>query len=552
MSGEVPPAVAARLLAAMADAVLLVDDGQVVGSWPDSLPAAHPLAGLPLAQLVHPDDDLPVPPPPGTVARLRLPGGEHRWFEVTGVGDPDGGCWLAARDVHEQVERERHLGRRLRRTLQAVDATIDGFAVYRATRDDHGTVTRLELTFINAAGARGFAGDRSTLLGRDLADFLPRSRTNGLWDALVKALDSGEPVTVRLASSGESWAGIHDSVQVRLDGESVVSSWRDVTEMVQQQDLLARAYDETAMARAALQAALDATTDSFAVYGLERNETGTVERIVVRLANTAAAEPLGFSPQDVVGHDLLEAFPDLQACGLWAAIVDSADSGEGRRHRVHIQDDDGVWQASFDNTIAPVGDDEVVVTWRDVTRDEQGRRHLEQTRSQAEHAATHDHLTGLPNRALLEHRLQEALDAPGDGLVGVVFCDLDEFKAVNDTYGHLAGDLVLSAVAQRLHLLTRHGETASRLSGDEFVLLLRDLPPGWHPAEFMRRADRAVRRPVDVGRALVTPSASLGVVLVDPRVDERSPKALLEEADRAMYEVKRRRSAVQTNGIPHP
>src|SRR5689334_19940009 len=107
MSGEVPPAAAARLLAAMADAVLLVDDGRVVRSWPDALaaehplPAAHslaslPLAGLPLAQLVHPDDDLAVPPPPGTVARLRLPGGEHRWFEVTGADDPDGGCWLAA------------------------------------------------------------------------------------------------------------------------------------------------------------------------------------------------------------------------------------------------------------------------------------------------------------------------------------------------------------------------------------------------------------------------------------------------------------------------
>ena len=266
----------------------------------------------------------------------------------------------------------------------------------------------------------------------------------------------------------------------------------------------------------------------------------------VKPSGSAAAEPLGFSPEDLVGHDLLEAFPDLQACGLWEAIVESADSGEGRRHRVHIHDD-GVWRASFDNTIAPVAEDEVVVTWRDVTRDEQGRRHLEQTRSQAEHAATHDHLTGLPNRALLEHRLREALDAPGDGLVGVVFCDLDEFKAVNDTYGHRAGDVVLSAVAQRLHLLTRHGETAARLAGDEFVLLLRDLPPGWRPEEFLRRADRAVRRPVDVGPAVVTPSASLGVVLVDPRVDDRSPKALLEDADRAMYEVKRGRS-----GVPGP
>jgi diguanylate cyclase (GGDEF)-like protein len=545
MADAVPPAAAAQLLAATADAVLLVDDGRVVRAWPAAV-----LAGHALAQLVHPNDDLPLPPPPGTVARLRLHGREHRWFEVSGVRDPGGGCWLAARDVHERVEGERDLERKFRRTLQAVDATIDGLAVYRARRDSEGSVTGLVLTFINAAGARGFAGDRSTLVGKDLADFLPHSRDNGLWEALLAALETGQPVPVRLQGAGES-RGVTESIAVRLDADTVVSSWRDVTEMVEQQELLARAYEETANARAALQAALDATTDSFAVYGLERDESGGVVRIVVRLANAAAAEPLGFSPDDLVGHDLLEVFSDLRSCGLWEAIVDSADSGEGRRHRAHIQDQNGAWQASFDNTIAPVGEDEVVVTWRDVTRDEQGRRHLEQTRNQAEHAATHDHLTGLPNRALLENRLREALDAPGDGLVGVVFCDLDEFKAVNDTYGHLAGDLVLTAVAQRLHLLTRHGETAARLSGDEFVLLLRDLPPGWRPEEFLRRADRAVRRPVDVGPAVVTPSASLGVVLVDPGGHSRSPKELLEEADRAMYQVKRQRSAMQAGGGSH-
>jgi diguanylate cyclase (GGDEF)-like protein len=538
MTDAVPPAAAARLLAAMADVVLLVDDGLVALSWPDAA-----VAGVPLAGLVHPDDDLPMPPPPATVARLRLRGNGYRWCEVTGGGDPDGGCWLAVRDVHDRVELERGRERQFLRTLQAVDATLDGFAVYTARRDADGAVAALELSFINATGAQGFAGDAASLLGQDLAHFWPESRSNGLWHALVHALETGERVRARIEGPGESWHGVTEGVQVRLDADTVVSSWRDVTETMQQQELLARAYEETANARAALQAALDATSDSFAVYALQRDATGTVERIVVRLANTAAAEPLGFTPDDLVGHDLLEAFPDLRACGLWEAIVDSVDSGAPRRHRVHVQDDAGAWQASFDNTIAPVGEDQVVVTWRDVTRDELGRRHLEKTRSQAEHAATHDHLTGLPNRALLENRLREALDAPGDGLVGVVFCDLDEFKAVNDTYGHRAGDLVLSAVAQRLHLLTRHGETAARLAGDEFVLLLRDLPPGWRPEEFLRRADRAVRRPVDVGPTVVTPSASLGVVLVDPRVDDRSPKALLEEADRAMYEVKRGRSA---------
>ncbi len=548
MTDAVPSSAARQLLAATTDALLLVDGERVVRSWPDAA-----LAGRPLGALLHPDDALPAAPAREVHVRLRLDDRGPRWCVVSVVEDHAGGTparWVAARDVHDQVERERELEQQLGRTLQALDAAIDGFAVYRAHRDAAGTVQGFELMFINAAGARGFAGDPATLVGRDLADFLPIARTNGLWDALVAALDSPGPVPVRLADSGTSasWAGVTDSVQVRLDDDTVVSSWRDVTDMAHQQELLARAYEETAQARAALQTALDATSDSFAVYGLERDDAGEVQRIVVQLANNAAAEPLGFTPDDLVGQDLLEVFPELRACGLWEAVVESVDSGASRRHRVHVQDEHGDWQASFDNTIAPLGEDQAVVTWRDVTRDEQGRRHLERTRSQAEHAATHDHLTGLPNRALLEHRLQEVLGAPRDGLVGVVFCDLDEFKAVNDTFGHHAGDVVLVAVARRLHLLTRHGETAARLAGDEFVLLLRDLPPGWEPEEFLRRADRAVRRPVDVGGgAIVTPSASLGIVLVDPLSDGRSPKALLEEADRAMYRVKRGRSS--TNGV---
>ncbi len=546
----VPPAVAWQLAAALGDGVLRVAGGRVVASWAFGTPTlACPTAfgqGSLLADLVHPDDNLPLPPARGSTVRLLLPGGP-RWFEVAGVpddtADDSNGCWLALRDVHERVEAERDLRRSLHRTLQAVDATLDGLAVYTAERDAVGDVVALRLAFINAAGARGFAGDPTTLVGRDLAEFWPDSRANGLWTALVEALASGTPVRARVQGSGESWTGTTEGVQVPLDADTVVSSWRDVTDSMRQQELLELAYEDAATTRVALQTALDATSDSFAVYGLERDRSGQVRRIVVRLANTAAAGPLGYEPDALVGRDLLEVFPDLRACGLWEAIVASVDEGRPRRHRVHVDDEAGVWTASYDNTVAPVGEDQVVVTWRDVTRDEQGRRELERTRSQAEHAATHDHLTGLPNRALLEQRLTEALeDAACTGLVGVVFCDLDEFKAINDTHGHHVGDLVLMAVAERLHLLTRERETAARLAGDEFVLLLRDLPLGWRPEEFLERADSELRRPVDVGRGLVTPSASLGVVLVDPRQDVRSPRALLEEADRAMYRVKRGRA----------
>jgi diguanylate cyclase (GGDEF)-like protein len=122
-----------------------------------------------------------------------------------------------------------------------------------------------------------------------------------------------------------------------------------------------------------------------------------------------------------------------------------------------------------------------------------------------------------------------------------VFCDLDDFKAVNDSYGHPAGDVLLQEVATRLLQLTRSNDTAARLAGDEFVLVLRDLPPGWEPRDFVRRADQVLGRPVDVGPGVVRPSASLGVVVVDPAADPRSPESLLADADRAMYGAKRAR-----------
>jgi diguanylate cyclase (GGDEF)-like protein len=301
-----------------------------------------------------------------------------------------------------------------------------------------------------------------------------------------------------------------------------------------QQELLARPNEDAAQVRTALEAALDATSDSFAVYGLERDAAGDVERIVVRLMNAAAARPLGHDPEELRGRDLLEVFPDLQRCGLWEVIVASVEERRPRRHRVHIDDEHGVWAASYDNTVAPLGEDQVVVTWRDVTLDEQGRRELERTRSQAEHAASHDHLTGLANRWRLEQRLREALAGTDPGRrLAVVFCDLDDLKAVNDSYGHPAGDVLLQEVATRLLQLTRSHDTAARLAGDEFVLVLRDLPPGWEPSDFVRRADEVLGRPADVGPGVVRPSASLGVVVVDPEADARTPEALLADADRA-------------------
>jgi diguanylate cyclase (GGDEF)-like protein len=536
----------ARLLHALSDAVLVLRADVVVSAsdGAEQRLGTGALVGSTLRGLVHRDDAPPSPGQPTTRVRLAVPTGGHRWFEATRVpaddGSPDGSL-LAVRDIHEQVERERALVISRRRLQDALDVSLDGFSICQARRRDGEIIGFVQLE-INLVGAKALDRPREEIIGRDILEVFADCRPSGLWDAMVRALETGEPVEARFERPGPNGTRLVEGVARPLDADTVLTSWRDISASARQQELLARTSEDAARVRAALEAALHATSDSFAVYELVRNAAGEVERIVVRLMNTAAARPLGHDPEAVRGRDLLEVFPDVQRCGLWEAIVASVEERRPLRHRVHTDDENGVWVASFDNTLAPLGEDQVVVTWRDVTLDEQGRRDLERTRSQAEHAASHDHLTGLPNRWRLEQRLRDALGgtAPGRRLA-VVFCDLDDFKAVNDSFGHPAGDVLLQEVATRLQQLTRSDDTAARLAGDEFVLVLRDLPAGWEPGDFVRRADHVLGRPVDVGPAVVRPSASVGVVVVDPAVGGRTPETLLADADRAMYRAKRAR-----------
>ncbi|MFC3124748.1 diguanylate cyclase domain-containing protein [Pseudoroseomonas globiformis] len=172
--------------------------------------------------------------------------------------------------------------------------------------------------------------------------------------------------------------------------------------------------------------------------------------------------------------------------------------------------------------------------------------HHEQTASmnrRLAHAAQHDPLTGLPNRTLLEVRVHEAItDAMASGRsLAVIFIDLDRFKPINDTLGHDAGDAILRQVARRLCGAVRPTDTVSRLGGDEFIVLLSDLPAPdlWQLAA--ARIQRNLAQPMSHGAHIVTVGASLGVALFPQHGTDAS--ALLRHADAAMYGVKRGRAA---------
>jgi len=176
---------------------------------------------------------------------------------------------------------------------------------------------------------------------------------------------------------------------------------------------------------------------------------------------------------------------------------------------------------------------------------------LREQEEQLRAAALHDPLTGLPNRVLLADRLRQAglraARQPGHRFA-VLLLDLDGFKAVNDSFGHATGDVLLIEVARRLTGLVRESDTVARLGGDEFVVLLDGLPADG--AERLVRDTIAARlvEPyvIDGGRVLV--GVSIGVALSDDGAGD--PDALLREADAAMYREKTLARAASSSGSP--
>ncbi len=156
------------------------------------------------------------------------------------------------------------------------------------------------------------------------------------------------------------------------------------------------------------------------------------------------------------------------------------------------------------------------------------------------HRALHDSLTGLANRSLFYDRVEHALArlARREGaIVAVLFIDLDDFKAVNDTLGHARGDRLLALVAERLRTVVRPADTVARLGGDEFALLLEELASGDEALAVAERAIEAVAAPFELAGQPVSASVSIGVALRS--ADGATVEELVQEADAAMYEAKR-------------
>jgi diguanylate cyclase (GGDEF)-like protein len=160
----------------------------------------------------------------------------------------------------------------------------------------------------------------------------------------------------------------------------------------------------------------------------------------------------------------------------------------------------------------------------------------------ANHAAFHDPLTGLANRVLFNDRLEHGLaQAKRHGwTLAVMFMDLDDFKSINDSYGHDVGDYVLQTIARRLNENTRGDDTVSRYGGDEFLYLLMEMRNEQDITLIAEKIMKAIQVPLDISGRDIAIKPSIGISIF-PK-DGITADTLVKNADKAMYQAKRHKS----------
>ena len=254
-------------------------------------------------------------------------------------------------------------------------------------------------------------------------------------------------------------------------------------------------------------------------------------------ANASLAELLGTHADAMHGYPLDElTAPEDRA--VERLQIDRLLGGE--QHRFSLEkrwrraDGHLVWVV-MDAALVRAADgqpDHFVVQVRDATESKLKAEMLA-------HRAMHDPLTGLANRTLLQEVLQAVLEQPEAAeRVAVLACDLDGFKAINDRYGHAAGDEVLVHVAGVLRAAAARRGSVARLGGDEFVVVVQDDDAAKAVFEVASAVHAALREPVRIDRRRLTVAASIGIATADPETIEGGAPALLAAADAALYRAK--------------
>jgi diguanylate cyclase (GGDEF)-like protein/PAS domain S-box-containing protein len=391
-----------------------------------------------------------------------------------------------------------------------VELSPDGHVVHQQGR----------VMYVNTAVLRLLGFTSQECVGRPLTDFVAPGSQAGML-ARIASLDTpglaSAPAEVELVRS--------DGSTVTVESVSVPTRWLDEPAF----QVILRDLSEH-RAAAAAQKRFEIGFEQSAIGSIITDLDGVATRV-----NPAACRFLGLLPAQLVHRRWGEnAHPDEVPLDLVmrSRLASGHDTFEAERR--YIRSDAQVVWASTHVTLVrnETGEGEYMfVQLQDITE----RKTME---AELAHQALHDSVTGLANRALLTDRLSRGLsDSRRRGSrLGVMFLDLDEFKQVNDFFGHTCGDGLLRQTAERIAAAIRPSDTVARFGGDEFVVVC-DVESIGELEQIAVRILEVVRQPAVIDTQEIRVTASLGMTLAD---GDATPESLLKDSDIAMYRAKGR------------
>ncbi len=336
-----------------------------------------------------------------------------------------------------------------------------------------------------------------------------------------------ESVPRDLPGGRRGWNGVMTDITAHKEAEAKLARREKQLEQVNTKLLVAQEHLITDKIR--LRATLDSLLDPHVMMQPVRDGNGLITDFVITQANPAACSYQGTTRDKLVGKRLLELFPSqgpsarlemyrgLMETGQPLMLNDFVYPGEanGADHRLDIR--------------AVRVDGSISYTWRDVTDRYRAAKEMERR-------ARYDQLTNLLNRTEALDRIEAANSRRTGRKMAVLFCDVDNFKSINDTHGHHAGDEVLRQIAARMKKCLRgDDDLAARLGGDELLVVLwgvHDLDDALAVAEKLRRS---VAEPVTIPGGSVHATVSIGVTLATPG---ESVDSMVARADTALYDAK--------------
>lgn len=404
---------------------------------------------------------------------------------------------------------------------QLVEAAPVGIIVHREG----------EIVFANPEGAAIVgASDPGELVGLQILEFAHPDQREFIAERIRQAAEERgrvEPVEILARRLDGSTVHIETrGIPITYRGEAAVLTLvRDISERVEAERALAESEERY---RRLFEEVQDAVYIS--------DPDGRILDV-----NPAAEELFGYSREELLDLDARELYVDPGQREHWQEALESEGTVKNFELRLRRKDDREM--ICLETAALRTGPGGEPMGYQGIIRDITERREFE---AELEHRALHDPLTDLPNRSLFWDRLEHALaraDRRG-GIVAVLFADLDDFKDVNDSLGHVAGDHVLTRAAERLRGCFREEDTVARVGGDEFTVLLESLDAPGQAAEAAERLLWLLQEPFQVEGRELSIGASVGIALHRPgeqdgtRSYREVADSLVSLADGAMYRAK--------------